>query len=397
MSSTTNANDRSSRTRWTGIALVLVGLLAVSAVAAGGALAATGQGPTLANVDEVDSYAASINTTERTVTETEVTPGGTTTVEVFVDTEGDLGDTELVEITDQFSQAFANVEHNASHPEASAAPGPDNEEFLAFWNVNTANYTVSYDVTLPTDATVGDTFEITGSVDVGGTTQSLSSETITVSGEIPDETGVKLEPASTTATVGGDTTFDVVVTGAGAGVGSYSVNVSSSNAAVGEITGIQHTNSPSTDSSQVASDGSWGLVAADLGSNTLAEGAAVTVAQVTVAAGQTGTSDLSIESGASVSNSTGVSYSLSSTNGASLTVEEEVQNPTVVDNPATDTTNDGRLNDVNGDTNFNILDVVALYGNMESSAIQDNQQLFNFNGEGGVNILDVVALYGQLS
>lgn len=345
--------ERSDSTRSLHVALVVVALVALVGVAVSGAAVAdggpAGESATLAQ-DDVTTFAAEINVTDRTVTDTEVGPGGTTTVEVFVDTDGELGDTSLVEVTDQFSSAFANVELNESDPApAGAAPGPNNEEFFSIWNVDRPNYNVSYDVTIPTTAENGDTYQVTGTIDVGDEQQALPSETITVSTDIPEETNVELEPADQTASTNGQTTFDVVVTGAGSGVGSYSINVSSSDVSVGEIAGITHTNTPATDSSQIASDGSWGLVEADLGNNDHAKGFSITVAQVTVDTGSAGTSDLTVDSSASVSNSTGDAYSINSVSGATLTVQEPATFELSNLNPQTATVNAGQTFDVSAD------------------------------------------------
>jgi hypothetical protein len=324
--SSRNHDESGLARRYVRITLVLVGLVALAGVAVtGGVLADSSPGGSQAVIaqDQADTAAADINVTRRNISTTTARPGETVTVEVFVDTEGSLGSTELVEVTDTFSSAFENVELNESDPDPSgAAPGPNNEEFLSIWNVDRANYTVSYDVTIPSTAEGGDTFDITGTVEVGSNQQSLPSETITVTTDIPEETTVELQPADETANPNGQTTFDVVVTGAGDGVGGYSVNVSSSDVNVGEITSIDHTNTPATDNSQVASDGSWGLVAADLGSNSHGADFSVTVAEITVDTGQTGTSDFTVDSGASVSNSTGDDYGIDSVMGATLTVQE---------------------------------------------------------------------------
>lgn len=61
-------------------------------------------------------------------------------------------------------------------------------------------------------------------------------------------------------------------------------------------------------------------------------------------------------------------------------------------NPAADTDDDGQLEDVNGDGELNILDVQTLLDNLDSSAVQDNSDLFNFGGSAGVDIIDVQAL-----
>lgn len=75
-----------------------------------------------------------------------------------------------------------------------------------------------------------------------------------------------------------------------------------------------------------------------------------------------------------------------------------VPNVEVVEgSPATDTIGDGKLNDINGDETFDIFDVQALYNNLDSDAVQNNPDLFDFSGNGeSPSIFDVQALYNQL-
>jgi len=66
-------------------------------------------------------------------------------------------------------------------------------------------------------------------------------------------------------------------------------------------------------------------------------------------------------------------------------------------NPATDTTGDGLLNDIDGDGEFNIFDVQLFFNNLDESVVQDNSAAFDFNDDGEVDILDVQALFNQLT
>jgi hypothetical protein len=127
--------------------------------------------------------AADITNTDRTVTNTSVAPGETVTVEVVVDVNGDLGPTETVQVTDEFSPAFGDATFNDSDPQVGGAgSNEDNTEFIAVWNENADNYTVSYDVTVPADASGGDQFEISGTAEVGDNSQELPTATLTVEG-----------------------------------------------------------------------------------------------------------------------------------------------------------------------------------------------------------------------
>ncbi len=63
--------------------------------------------------------------------------------------------------------------------------------------------------------------------------------------------------------------------------------------------------------------------------------------------------------------------------------------------PATDTTGDGLLNDVMGDEAFTIADVQALFDALGDAELEENAEFFNFSGlnEESVTIFDVQALF----
>jgi hypothetical protein len=66
---------------------------------------------------------------------------------------------------------------------------------------------------------------------------------------------------------------------------------------------------------------------------------------------------------------------------------------------ATDTTGDGLLNDVDGNGEFDIFDVQALFDGLSTQKVQTNASAFNFAGvdDGTVSIFDVQALFSQLT
>lgn len=67
-------------------------------------------------------------------------------------------------------------------------------------------------------------------------------------------------------------------------------------------------------------------------------------------------------------------------------------------NPATDTTGNSLLNDINGDGEFDIFDVQVLFNNLDSETVQANSEQFNFSGQNPdeVSIFDVQALFNSL-
>jgi PKD repeat protein len=64
--------------------------------------------------------------------------------------------------------------------------------------------------------------------------------------------------------------------------------------------------------------------------------------------------------------------------------------------PATDPDDDGRFEDVDGDGQFSILDVVAFLDAYDGPTVQAKVARFDFDGNGRISILDVVALLEAL-
>lgn len=73
--------------------------------------------------------------------------------------------------------------------------------------------------------------------------------------------------------------------------------------------------------------------------------------------------------------------------------------PVVGENLPQDLTGDGLYRDIRGDGDFDIFDIQTLYANLDTPAIQNQSELFNFAGNdpSEVDIFDVQALYSDLS
>ena len=71
--------------------------------------------------------------------------------------------------------------------------------------------------------------------------------------------------------------------------------------------------------------------------------------------------------------------------------------PVVGNSPPTDPDGDGRYEDINGDGTFDIVDVQALFANLDSDVVQNNPEAFDFNGDGQVDVVDVQALFAELN
>jgi hypothetical protein len=61
----------------------------------------------------------------------------------------------------------------------------------------------------------------------------------------------------------------------------------------------------------------------------------------------------------------------------------------------TDVDGDGLYEDVNGDSSVNVIDVQALFANIDAPTVQNNVDAFDYNGDGVVDVVDVQALFAQ--
>jgi len=81
-----------------------------------------------------------------------------------------------------------------------------------------------------------------------------------------------------------------------------------------------------------------------------------------------------------------------------MSPREEVVAPDVTGdgNPATDPNGDGLYEDVDGDGEFDIIDVATFLFTYDSEPVQDSAPLFDFTGDGVVDSFDVTALLFEL-
>ena len=177
------------------------------------------------------------------------------------------------------------------------------------------------------------------------------------------------------------------------GVGAYTATVSLDDASVATITGVELAGNPAdqTTNVDIAADGS--SVTIDAALMDTADTGSVVVATITVEGGEAGSTDLAVSASA-LGDEDGNNYAISGTNGASIAVTEVTVGDFV--NPVTDADSDGEYEDINGDGDFNIVDVQALFANLDDDSIQNNAEKFDFNNDGAVDIVDVQALFFEL-
>lgn len=106
------------------------------------------------------------------------------------------------------------------------------------------------------------------------------------------------------------------------------------------------------------------------------------------------------ENGAVVANTAGYGGS-GYGGGAYGGVSKEVSGPPPLpgeENQPSDLNGDGLYRDVDGDEEVDTFDVQALYENLDSDAVQENPEAFNFRGDDSedVSIFDLQALFNDL-
>jgi hypothetical protein len=208
-----------------------------------------------------------------------------------------------------------------------------------------------------------------------------------------DGVTVALTPADATVGVGTTTTLAVTVTGATDGVDAFNLDVETSDSDALTLTGASASGSPTVDASGVTADGTTATLRA-AGAEP-GGGDSVTIGELTVAGEATGSASLSLSVNNLVDQSTDP-YTIAETTGASVAVTDAGGPVVVDDRPATDPDGDGVYEDVNGDGQFNIVDVSQYLQRLEDPTVQSNPDAFDFDGSGSVNIVDVTDLLRQL-
>ena len=155
------------------------------------------------------------------------------------------------------------------------------------------------------------------------TDDDSATNSITIEEPAPaDDVSVSLEPADATVGVGGETTFDVVVSGLeGDGVGAFDLTVSTDDIGIASITDAtivaENGGEGSTDVT-IAGDGSSAQLQAY--ARDTADTGSVTVATVTLSGVETGatTVDLSVTA---IGDESGINYGVASATGANVEVQ----------------------------------------------------------------------------
>lgn len=323
------------------------------------------------NRDEPVPEAGPFTVSELTPTEATVAPGEEVTVSATVTNEGDTdGDTPVVATLDgddvsTTETILTNLDANDNETTEFTIPAPQD----------------------PGEYTHGvrtDDDEATGTLSVEETLDEDGKVTLTV------------EPSTQQLAAGGTAVFDVGVADAASGVGAYNFTIAVEDLAVATITAATETrDSGSGTGATIAADGGSVTFDRALLGDSFAPGGEITLGSVSVipSDGANGTTELTLQAD-EIGDEEGTGYAVD--DAATATIEV-VDAPDVTGdgNPAGDVTGDGKLDDVNGDGDSDVLDVQALFENLDDDTVRNNPELFDFNSDGDVSILDVQALFNQ--
>lgn len=207
-----------------------------------------------------------------------------------------------------------------------------------------------------------------------------------------------LDPTEVEAVTETQHTFDLVVSDPFSGISSYDVTVSTNNSNVARIIAAEPDRNSGSGSETVAENGSTVQLERTLDTDPYTSTDEVTIGTVIVESDDVGNATLSITADSELFDLDSNPYTVRMSESSTITV---VSSPTGVDVTgdgvvATDTTGDGRLNDINGDGRFTIADVQLFFENRNNDVIQNNVSLFDFSGNGAIGVSDVQVLFEQL-
>ncbi|ELZ65080.1 peptidase, m36 (fungalysin) family protein [Haloferax prahovense DSM 18310] len=279
--------------------------------------------------------------------------------------------------------------------DATDSSDPEGEQLAYDWEVVSAP---TSDAPTPSGASGSVTLTTPGEyiyevtvTDRGG---DGKSDTATVIVTVSNETGTTVDLRSdSVATTGQRTNVSVVVQQATDGVRSYDVTLYVSNASVAAVEDVSFAGDPQFSNANVSDGGTSVRVTA--GAANTADNGSVVIANVTLLADAAGTTDVRATVQA-LGDENNDAYVVTAVNNTTVTVESGPPAIGSDRNSPTDPDDDGVYEDVNGDGEFNVIDVSALFDNRNDAAVQEHGRFFDFNGDGAFNVIDVSALFDQL-
>lgn len=207
-----------------------------------------------------------------------------------------------------------------------------------------------------------------------------------------------VEPAEESAVIDFTRSYDIVLVGADEGVSSFDLSASLDGQGSAEIVDADTTGEEVLDDVAIGDDGqSLSVTQAQL-DDTVAPADSAVLVTVDIEMQSLGNVSLDVDE-VTVTGVNDTSYVLETASG-SIEIIEPPQGPDVTGDgaSASDTTGDGRTNDVVGDGEFRITDVQELFrliATGEIETIEGADEFFDFSDDGDVGISDVQALFQE--
>lgn len=247
-----------------------------------------------------------------------------------------------------------------------------------------------------TGVTAAHVFDSAGEHNVTLTVTDAAGQTDTTTQTVQvvqsDQPTVYLEPVNGTVSVNGTTTYSLKMSNVDGGVGAFDpVNVTLEEPAT---VSIQEVSTPFSGANTMrAADGTQASVTLPFGGET-ADTGTVKLATLTVRGEMPGKTTAQVTVTGDIARENGSLYENVSSVDSVIHTRTALP-PVVGENAPTNTDGDGRLEDVNGNSDFDIGDIQALFANRDSDAVRNNAAQFDFNNNGGIDIGDIQALFQE--
>jgi hypothetical protein len=206
-------------------------------------------------------------------------------------------------------------------------------------------------------------------------------------------TSVIIRPPNRSVRTGANASFDVVVTNASGGVGSYGISVSLTNSSVASISTATDRTGAADVATNITGNGSEVTISGLLGDTN--DTGKVTIATINVSGEVNGTTGMNVSiANAGLGDEFGVEYPVNRFENSTLTVVRLPALEGAAGRP-TDPDSDGTYEDVNGDGLVRGSDAVSLFRAITRGdvAVTEYPKAFDFNGDGVARGSDAVTLF----
>ena len=264
------------------------------------------------------------------------------------------------------------------------------------WDFDSDGDTDATGVTATHTYTSAGTYSPTLTVtDDQGATDSISnSVTVESDNQNPASVGVELQPTTAEVPTNSTHTVDVVATNVTDGIGSYNLTVAVNDTSVATISNVSLNGDPlQGGSTDIVADGSSVIFTGSM--TDTKETGEVTIATLTLTTQSAG-AVATTTTVKTIGNESGFALSVSNITETTVAITDTAGPPAVIgNNRPSDTDGDGAFEDINGDDEFDVNDVTALWANRNTDAVTNNPQAFDINGDGEFDVNDVTALWNN--